>query len=113
MARFAKVENGVVTNVVIVDDEHQQYGEKYLNDMGLDGTWVDSSFDTSVGVKSAGVGDVYNEELNRFEVARPFASWDWDEESQDYLPPVPRPKVFSLWNEETLSWEEAATNKTA
>jgi hypothetical protein len=60
MAHFAKVENGIVTNVVVVDNEHEAYGEEYLNDLGLDGTWVQTSYNGNFGGKFAGIGDTYD-----------------------------------------------------
>jgi len=60
MAHFAKVENGLVTNVVVIDNEHEAYGEKYLNDLGLEGTWIQTSYSHSFGGKFAAIGDTYD-----------------------------------------------------
>lgn len=60
MAHFAKIENGIVTNVVVVDNEFEATGEKYLNDLGLEGTWVQTSYNASFGGKFAGIGDSYD-----------------------------------------------------
>jgi hypothetical protein len=66
MAHFAKVENGIVTNVVVVDNEHEAYGEEYLNDLGLDGTWVQTSYNGNFGGKFAGIGDTYDDKNKVF-----------------------------------------------
>lgn len=66
MAHFAKIENGIVTNVVVVDNEHETYGEKYLNDLGLDGVWVQTSYNGSFGGKFAGIGDSYDSKKKLF-----------------------------------------------
>lgn len=66
MAHFAKIENGIVTAVVVVDNEHETYGEKYLNDLGLIGTWVQTSYSGSFGGKFAGIGDTYDAKKNLF-----------------------------------------------
>ncbi len=47
-----------------------------------------------------------------FEARRPFPSWLWDEDSQQWVAPVPRPadaiinggNVAYRWDEETVSW---------
>jgi hypothetical protein len=67
MAHFAKVENGIVTSVVVVDNEHEAYGEEYLNGLGLDGTWVQTSYNGNFGGKFAGIGDTYDDKNKIFE----------------------------------------------
>ena len=66
MAHFAKVENGIVTSVVVVDNEHEAYGEEYLNGLGLDGTWVQTSYNGNFGGKFAGIGDTYDDKNKVF-----------------------------------------------
>jgi hypothetical protein len=66
MAHFAKIENGIVTNVVVVDDAHELYGEKFLNDLGLDGKWVQTSYNENFGGKYAAIGDSYDAKKNEF-----------------------------------------------
>jgi hypothetical protein len=66
MAHFAKVVNGIVENVVVVDNEHETYGEEYLNDLGLDGTWVQTSYNGNFGGKFAGIGDIYDDKNKVF-----------------------------------------------
>jgi hypothetical protein len=60
MAHFAKIENGIVTNVVVVDNEHEADGEAYLNSLGLDGTWVRTSYNGNIRGKYAAIGDTYD-----------------------------------------------------
>lgn len=66
MAHFAKIENGIVTTVVVVDNEHESYGEEYLNDLGLDGTWIKTSYNGNFGGKFAGIGDTYDAKNKTF-----------------------------------------------
>ncbi len=66
MAHFAKIENGIVTNVVVVDNEHEDNGEAYLNSLGLDGQWVQTSYNNNFRGKFAGIGDTYDPELDEF-----------------------------------------------
>jgi hypothetical protein len=60
MAHFAKIEDGLVTNVVVVDNEHEANGEAYLNSLGLEGTWVQTSYNGNIRGKYAGIGDSYD-----------------------------------------------------
>lgn len=66
MAHFAKVENGIVTEVLVVDNEHESYGQQYLNDLGLEGTWIQTSYNANFRGKYAGIGDIYDAENDVF-----------------------------------------------
>ena len=61
MAHFAKIENGVVTQVVVVDNTFESDGETYLNSLGLEGHWVQTSYNSNFRGKYAGIGDTYDE----------------------------------------------------
>jgi hypothetical protein len=58
----AKIENGVVTQVIVVpylnDDDAEI--QAYCNGIGLDGTWVDTSYTGSRRGKYAGIGDSWD-----------------------------------------------------
>lgn len=60
MAHFAKIEEGIVTQVVVIDNEHEADGEAYLNSLGLEGTWVQTSYNGNIRGKFAGIGDTYD-----------------------------------------------------
>ena len=60
MAHFAKVEDGIVTIVLVVDNQHESYGQEYLNDLGLDGTWIQTSYNNNFRGKFAAIGDTYD-----------------------------------------------------
>jgi hypothetical protein len=66
MAHFAKIEEGIVTQVVVVDNEHEANGEAYLDSLGLDGTWVQTSYNGNIRGKYAAIGDTYDESLDEF-----------------------------------------------
>lgn len=66
MAHFAKIEAGIVTQVVVVDNEHEADGEAYLNSLGLEGTWVQTSYNENIRGKYAGIGDTYDEVNDMF-----------------------------------------------
>jgi hypothetical protein len=66
MAHFAKIEDGIVTNVLVVDNAHEANGEAYLHSLGLDGQWVQTSYHGNFRGKFAGIGDTYDAEQDIF-----------------------------------------------
>ena len=66
MAHFAKIENGIVTNVLVVDNEHEANGQEFLNSLGLEGTWVQTSYNANFRGKFAGIGDTYDADQDIF-----------------------------------------------
>lgn len=71
MAHFAKIENGIVTQVVVVDNAHEANGEAYLNDLGLEGKWVQTSYNANFRGKYAGIDDIYDEVADVFITPEP------------------------------------------
>ena len=114
MAHFAKVENGVVTQVIVIDKETLDLGH-----WGDPASWVQTSYNTQGGKhlqggaplrkNYAGVGFTYDANRDAFIPQRPFASWVLDEETCQWGPPTPMPveegKLFQ-WNEDARSWVE-------
>jgi hypothetical protein len=68
MAHFAKVENGVVQQVIVVandDAPTEAAGQAFLESLGLTGEWVQTSYNNNAveGAsrgKYAGIGDTWN-----------------------------------------------------
>jgi hypothetical protein len=116
MAHFAQLdENNVVTQVIVVDnnellDENGQESEAkgiaFCQSL-LGGNWVQTSYNANFRKNYAGIGSIYNSELDAFISPKPYASWVLDEEACVWNPPTPMPSDGSLytWNEETLSWD--------
>jgi hypothetical protein len=109
MAHFAKIENGIVSQVVVVDDFQELRGQEYLNSLGLEGTWVQTSYNANFGKKFAAIGDTYVASTGNFKSPQPFASWKWSANEWAWLPPKARPSdgKFYVWNEELTDWVEA------
>ena len=111
MSHFAQVENGIVTQVIVAEQD--------VIDSGLFGTgWVQTSYNTSGGVhllggtpmrkNYAGIGYTYDSTRDAFIPPQPYASWTLNEETCLWDCPTPYPtdgKVYT-WNEETTSWIE-------
>jgi hypothetical protein len=66
MAHFAKIEDGIVTDVVVIGNEFEADGEAYLNSLGLEGQWIQTSYNGNIRGKFAGIGDGYDAELDEF-----------------------------------------------
>ena len=68
MAHFAKVQNNIVEQVIVVandDAPTEADGQAFLASIGLDGVWVQTSYNNNAveGAsrgKYAGVGDTWN-----------------------------------------------------
>jgi hypothetical protein len=67
MAHFAKIENGIVTAVLVVDNEHESNAEAYLHSLGIEGTFIQTSYNANFRGKYAGIGDTYNARRDVFE----------------------------------------------
>lgn len=66
MAHFAKIENSIVTQVLVVPDEVENNGNEYLNNLGLVGDWIQTSYNGNFRGRYAGIGYTYNKELDEF-----------------------------------------------
>jgi hypothetical protein len=75
MAHFAKMENGTVSQVIVVsnDDcaggdfpESEAVGQAFIASVGLEGEWKQCSYSGSFRGRYAGIGYVYSEELDEF-----------------------------------------------
>ena len=109
MSHFAKVVSGIVTKVIVADQEWVD---------ALDGEWVQTSYNTHGGVHSggktplrknyAGVGGTYDSTRDAFYAPQPFPSWTLNEDSCLWEPPTLMPdndKEY-IWDEDTTSWVE-------
>lgn len=68
-AHAAKVENGVVTQVIVIprqEDDRDDLITAYCNGIGLPGTWLDTSYLGARRGKYAGIGDIYDAEADEF-----------------------------------------------
>jgi hypothetical protein len=109
MGHYAKVENGIVTQVIVAD------GVDWC-EQNLGGEWVQTSYNTRGGVHSGGkfaihknyAGVGYTFDGTGFHSPKPYESWTLNKETYLWESPISYPtdgKVYS-WNEEELAWEE-------
>ena len=114
MAHYAKVINGIVTEVNVVDWETLNTEGHPWGDPSL---WIQTSYNTQGGVHKLGgtplhknyAGIGFTWDGVGFAPPQPFASWTKDTETYQWNPPTPMPvvegKMFT-WHEDTLSWVE-------
>ena len=69
MAHFAKIENGVVREVIVVGNEwcaggdfpeSEAAGQAFIASIGLSGEWRQTSYSAGFRQKYAGIGDVFD-----------------------------------------------------
>ena len=116
MAHFAKLENNVVTQVIVVsnqdilDEQGQESEEKgiaFCSNL-LGGTWKQTSYNGNIRKNYAGIGYTYDEGLDAFIPPKLYNSWLLDETTCQWKAPVdcPTDDKRYIWNEETTSWIE-------
>ena len=115
MAHFAKVENGIVTQVIVIDQETLNTGN-----WGDPTSWIQTSYNTQGGQHPegrplrknyAGIGYAYDAGRDAFIPPKPFASWVLNETTCLWDSPVAMPADNKMyrWDEATTSWVEVTT----
>ena len=113
MAHFARVQDGVVTAVIVAE-------QKFINNFvdSDSGQWIQTSYNTVSGVHTnggtalrknfAGVGFTYDETKDAFIAEKPFPSWTLNETTCLWESPVAYPEEDGAnfeWNEKTQTWD--------
>ena len=114
MAHFAKVQDSIVTKVIVAEPE---FFDTFVDDSP--GEWIQTSYNTRGGTHTqggtplrknyAGTGFTYDSVRDAFIPPQQFASWTLNEDTCLWNPPVAYPDDGETyeWNEETTSWIEA------
>lgn len=110
MAHFAKVVDGLVTQVIVAEPE---FFDTFVD--SSPGEWIQTSYNTHGGVHSnggtplrknyAGIGYTYDRERDAFIPPKPFNSWNLNGDSCLWEAPVPMPTDGKLYK-----WDEAQGN---
>jgi len=114
MAHFAKVENGIVTRVIVAEAD---FFDTFVD--SSPGQWIQTSYNTHgnqhpegrpLRGNYAGEGYIYDRVNDVFYAPQPYSSWTLNETTWTWEAPVPQPAdantVRYKWNEETQSWNE-------
>ena len=117
MSHFAKVIDGVVTEVIVAEQD-------YIDAQPDSSIWIQTSYNTRGGKhynpltgeeegvalrkNYAGIGYTYDETRDAFIAQQPFPSWLLDEDTCQWYTSTPMPDDDKLykWDEDTISWEE-------
>lgn len=124
MSHFAKVNNGVVVQVIVAEPE---YFETFVDT--TPGEWIQTSYNTFGGVhyepgsnytvpsadqtkalrmNYAGIGYTYDRKRDAFIPPKPYPSWVFNEATCLWDAPTPFPtdgKPY-VWDEATVAWVE-------
>ena len=116
MSHFAKIVNGIVTNVIVAEQD-------FIDSQ--DGTWVQTSYNTKEGLhyephtsltkldggvalrgNYAGIGDIYDAVNDVFYEPKPHNSWTLDTDKWIWIPPIAYPGTLNagypdyVWDED-------------
>tara|TARA_R110001606_G_C14991174_1_gene605785 strand:- start:74 stop:442 length:369 start_codon:yes stop_codon:yes gene_type:complete len=108
MAHFAKIENNLVTNVIVAEQD-------FIDTQ--DGTWIQTSYNTRGNVhygqdgepdggvalrgNYAGIGYTYDTDNDVFYEPKPFESWTLDTDIWQWISPIAYPDDGNMY-----SWDE-------
>jgi hypothetical protein len=111
MAHFAKVNNGIVEQVIVAEPE---FFDTFVD--SSPGQWIQTSYNTHGGVHTlggaplrknyAGIGFTYDATKDAFIPPKPYASWTLNEDSCLWEAPVAYPDDGEnyVWDEPTTAW---------
>lgn len=91
MINYAKIENGIVTNVIVCSDSQIST---------QDGHYVKITSETN----EASIGYEYDADKNKFKAPQPYASWTLNADSLLWEAPVSKPTGAISWDESNQSW---------
>ena len=111
MSHFAKIEGGIVTQVIVAEQDFINSGA-----VGNPADWVQTSYNTHAGQHPegrplrknyAGIGYSYDAGRDAFIPPKPHNSWVLDEDTCLWNAPVAYPTDGNRyeWNESTTSWD--------
>lgn len=121
MAHYAKIEQGIVTKVIVAEAD---FFDTFIDDSA--GSWIQTSYNTRGGVhyqpnsntpsenqslalrkNFAGIGYSYDQTKDAFIPPKPFDSWILNEDTCLWEAPVAYPDDGQNyeWNESTKQWD--------
>jgi len=127
VAHFAKIEDNIVVDIVVVNNEDVEDGDgveqesigiAFLKNLfGNDTEWVQTSYNNNFRKNYAGVGFTYDQTRDAFIPPQPYPSWILDEDTCCWDAPIPYPlpeekEAFSgsfdhvyEWDEDNVTWK--------
>lgn len=121
MAHFAKVEDGIVTEVLVIGNDvvdpedsgtdNEQLGKDFIASLNLEGTWVQTSYNGNFRKQYAEVGGQYDSGADEFISLKPYdiqgvecSSWTLNS-SNDWEAPIAKPTDAPA-ESKTWEWDE-------
>jgi len=113
MAHYAKVNNGIVEQVIVAEAE---FFETFVD--SSPGEWIQTSFNTQGGdhlyggtplrKNFASIGMTYDSTRDAFIHTQQYNSWILNEDTclWESLVACPTDDKMYTWNEDTLAWDE-------
>jgi len=112
MAHYAKIENSIVTQVIVAEAE---FFDTFVDTSP--GEWIKTSYNTHGGVhlngetplrkNYAGIGMTYDSTRDAFYAPQPYPSWTLNEDTCLWESPTPYPGDEDnqyMWDEEVQDW---------
>jgi len=112
MAHWARVQGGIVTQVIVAEEE---YFQTYVDDEP--GEWIQTSYNTRAGQHDlggtplrknfAGIGFSYDSTRDAFIPPQPYPSWTLNEDTCLWECPLACPDDGNMyiWNETDQQWD--------
>ena len=103
MSHFAKIDNNIVTQVIVAEQDFINSGL-----VGDSFNWVQTSYNGNFRKNYAGIGYTYDSTRDAFIAPQPFNSWALNEDTCQWEAPTPYPdddKMYT-WDEATTNWKE-------
>ena len=123
MAHYARVNSdNIVTyvtpipNEIITDENGVEHEERALDHLystipdSVGDRWIQTSYNHNFRKRYAGLGFIWNGELDAFIPPKPYDSWTLNTETVDWDPPIPMPEVTEDgtkydWDESSGNWK--------
>lgn len=125
MAHFAQIDsNNIVLQVIRVNNSITDSDDIFTGNLGLSGTWIQTSYNTRGGVhyapntntpddgtpirkNYASIGYTYDSVRDAFIAPQPYPSWTLGNDTCLWSPPSAYPTDGNpyIWNETTLTWD--------
>jgi hypothetical protein len=109
MAHWAELDENNIVLRVLVGDNNDPAGDEGFSWLisNLGGTWVKTSYNSTIRKNFAGIGFAYSEELDAFIPPKPFDSWLLNEETCLWEAPIAKPDGAYEWDESVVNWVQA------
>jgi hypothetical protein len=108
MAHFAELDQNNIVLRVLVTDNNDPAGDEGLSWLvnNLGGTWVQTSYNSTIRKNFAGIGFTYDTNLDAFIPPKPFESWILNQETCLWDAPISKPTGNYVWDESVVNWVE-------